>query len=234
MIPWLHPTTLIFPAPATALNEPDGLLAVGGDLSPARLVAAYKQGIFPWFSPDDPILWWSPDPRCVLIPENIHISRSMRKQINKGDYHITFDTAFTDVIHACASVREASGTWISADMQAAYIQLHQQGIAHSVEIWSENQLIGGLYGLGIGKLFFGESMFSLQTNASKIAFIALAQQLEKWGYPLIDCQVHNNHLQSLGASNIPREEFLRYINQYIDAVTDHDWRFDTHTKKLGI
>ncbi|SFG58420.1 leucyl/phenylalanyl-tRNA--protein transferase [Neptunomonas qingdaonensis] len=228
MIPWLHPTHLTFPDTATALDEPDGLLAAGGDLTPKRLLAAYRHGIFPWFSDDDPILWWSPNPRCVLLPDQIHISRSMRKHLKKHDYSVTFDTAFSEVIRACASTREATtGTWISADMQKAYSELHQQGHAHSVEVWQNQQLIGGLYGLGIGKLFFGESMFSLQKNASKIAFIALCQQLEKWGYPLIDCQVHNSHLESLGATNIPRNEFIDYIRHYIDSKTSHDWRFDS-------
>lgn len=234
MIPWLHPTNHTFPHPETALKEPDGLLAVGGDLSPERLLAAYRQGIFPWFSDDDPILWWSPNPRCVIFPEQIHISRSMRKHIRKGSYRVTFDEAFTEVIHACASTREAStGTWISAEMQQAYIALHQQGIAHSVEVWEKDQLIGGLYGLGIGKLFFGESMFSLRINASKIAFIALANQLKIWGYPLIDCQVHNDHLESLGATNISRDEFIHYIRQYINSETSHDWSFDRHNDILG-
>ncbi|WP_372737871.1 leucyl/phenylalanyl-tRNA--protein transferase [Neptunomonas sp.] len=228
MIPWLHPTLLAFPDTATALDEPDGLLAAGGDLSTQRLLEAYRHGIFPWFSDDDPILWWSPNPRCVLLPDQVHISRSMRKHINKGDYRVTFDTAFNEVIRACASTREATtGTWISVDMQKAYCELHQQGHAHSVEVWENQQLIGGLYGLGIGKLFFGESMFSRQKNASKIAFIALCQQLEKWGYPLIDCQVHNSHLESLGARNIPRNEFIDYIRHYIDSKTSHDWRFDS-------
>ena len=235
MIPWLHPTTLHFPDTNTALDEPDGLLAAGGDLSPERLVAAYKHGTFPWFSQDDPILWWSPNPRCVLFPEQIHISRSMRKQLKKGHYRVTFDEAFTQVIQACASTREeTTGTWISPEMQTAYTQLHQQGIAHSVEVWENEQLIGGLYGLGIGKLFFGESMFSFQASASKIAFIALCQQLKTWGYPLIDCQVHNEHLESLGATNIPRDEFIHYIRQYIDTETDHFWRFDQPNVTLGI
>ena len=235
MIPWLHPTKLIFPETSSALDEPDGLLAAGGDLSPKRLIAAYKHGIFPWFSQDDPILWWSPNPRCVLLPEQIHISRSMRKHLKKGRYRVSFDEAFTEVIQACASTREEStGTWISPEMQEAYIELHQQGVAHSVEVWENEQLIGGLYGLGIGKLFFGESMFSFQVNASKIAFIALSQQLQIWGYPLIDCQVHNDHLESLGATNIPRDEFIHYIRQYIDTETHHPWSFDGHSATLGI
>jgi leucyl/phenylalanyl-tRNA--protein transferase len=235
MIPWLHPTTLRFPDTSTALDEPDGLLAAGGDLSPERLVAAYKQGVFPWFSQEDPILWWSPNPRCVLFPEKVHISRSMRKHLKKGCYRVTFDEAFIQVIQACASTREeTTGTWISPEMQEAYIELHQQGIAHSVEVWENEQLIGGLYGLGIGKLFFGESMFSFRASASKIAFIALCQQLKAWGYPLIDCQVHNDHLESLGATTIPRDEFIHYIRQYVETETDHFWRFDQQNVTLGI
>ena len=227
MIPWLHPIHLIFPDTATALDEPDGLLAAGGDLSPNRLLAAYRQGIFPWFSADDPILWWSPNPRCVLFPDQIHISRSMRKHIKKSHYKVTFDRAFSEVIQACASTRETStGTWISEEMQVAYNELHQKGYAHSVEVWENQQLIGGLYGLGIVKLYFGESMYSLQKNASKIAFIALCQQLKRWGYPLVDCQVHNSHLESLGATNIPRNDFIDYIRHYIDSTTSHDWHFD--------
>lgn len=227
MIPWLHPNKLDFPSPETALDEPDGLLAAGGDLSPERLREAYRQGIFPWFSDEDPILWWSPNPRCIVIPAQVHISRSMRKHIKKGNYTVTFDKAFDKVISLCANSRKMStGTWISAEMQAAYMSLHRQGTAHSVEVWENNQLIGGLYGLAIGKLFFGESMFSLKVNASKIAFIALCQQLNKWGYPLIDCQVHNSHLKSLGATNIPRNEFIHYIRDYIDSETSHEWSFD--------
>ncbi len=234
MIPWLHPTHLCFPDTATALDEPDGLLAAGGDLSPRRLIEAYRRGIFPWFSADDPILWWSPNPRCVLFPDQIHISRSMRKHINKSHFNVTFDAAFEEVIRACASTREAStGTWISKEMQQAYIELHQQGHAHSVEVWEDEKLIGGLYGLGIGKLFFGESMFSLRKNASKVAFIALCQQLERWKYSLIDCQVHNNHLESLGATNIPRDEFIDYIRHNIDSKTSHDWHFDRDSLVLG-
>lgn len=234
MIPWLHPTHVYFPDTSTALDEPDGLLAAGGDLSSRRLLEAYRRGIFPWFSADDPILWWSPNPRCVLFPDQIHISRSMRKHINKSSFSVTFDTAFEEVIRACASTRETStGTWISEEMQQAYIELHQQGHAHSVEVREGQTLIGGLYGLGIGKLFFGESMFSLQKNASKVAFIALCKQLERWEYSLIDCQVHNNHLESLGATNIPRDEFIDYIRHNIDSKTSHDWHFDRDSLVLG-
>lgn len=185
--------------------EPNGLLAAGGDLTPTRLIDAYRQGIFPWSSEDEPLLWWSPNPRCVLIPSRIHISKSLRKTLNKGLFKVTFDCAFADVIAHCAKVREE--TWITAGMTRAYNQLHTMGIAHSVEAWHEGKLVGGLYGVCLGRMFFGESMFSLMTDSSKIAFVHLAKQLEAWEFPLIDCQVENDHLLSLGAECIPRTEF---------------------------
>ncbi len=233
MIPWLHPHNFQFPNPSDALSEPNGLLAAGGDLSPSRLIKAYQNGIFPWFNEDDPILWWSPDPRCILHPDKIHISKSMKKVIRKGDFSFTFDHAFSDVIEACAGTRqETTGTWISPEIQAAYLKLHHLGVAHSVEVWREGSLIGGLYGLAMGKLFFGESMFSYQENASKIAFIALSRQLLEWGYPLIDCQIHNPHLQSLGAEHIPRSVFLDYIKSHIHQDRGHEWVFKLDAASL--
>lgn len=227
MIPWLHPSDNEFPHPSSALDEPNGLLAAGGDLSSDRLICAYRRGIFPWFSEDDPILWWSPNPRCVLFPEDIHISRSMRKWMSRSSLTFTFDQAFHRVISSCASLRQqTTGTWISREIESAYVELHKQGIAHSVEVWDEGKLVGGLYGLAMGKLFFGESMFSTQENTSKLAFMALAKQLSRWGYPLIDCQVHNPHLASLGASDIPRSEFLDYIDRYADQKNQHAWVFE--------
>ena len=227
MIPWLHPYDTAFPHPSSALDEPNGLLAAGGDLSAQRLISAYRQGIFPWFSEEDPILWWSPNPRCVLFPEDIHISRSMRKWMRRSSLTFTFDQAFHRVIASCASLRqETTGTWISPEIESAYIELHKQGIAHSVEVWDEDTLVGGLYGLAMGKLFFGESMFSTQENTSKVAFMALAKQLSLWGYPLIDCQVHNPHLASLGATDIPRTQFLDYIDRYADQTNEHPWAFE--------
>ena len=224
MIPWLSGASLLFPDPNSALSEPDGLLAAGGDLSPERLIAAYRAGIFPWFSDEDPILWWSPNPRCVLRPEEIHISRSMKKHLRKAAVQIKVDTAFTKVIQQCATSRsDRQGTWITDEMMAAYKELHRRGIAHSIEVWQADQLVGGLYGLSIGKLFFGESMFSLQPNMSKVAFIFLASYLKEHGFPLIDCQVHNDHLVSLGAKNISRKEFLHYIDQYIDQEPGDIW-----------
>ena len=227
MIPWLHPSDTAFPHPSSALDEPNGLLAAGGDLSAQRLISAYRQGIFPWFSEEDPILWWSPNPRCVLFPEDIHISRSMRKWMRRSSLTFTFDQAFHRVIASCASLRqETTGTWISPEIESAYVELHKRGIAHSVEVWDEDTLVGGLYGLAMGKLFFGESMFSTQENTSKVAFMALAKQLSLWGYPLIDCQVHNPHLASLGATDISRTQFLDYIDRYADQTNQHPWAFE--------
>ncbi|WP_428034904.1 leucyl/phenylalanyl-tRNA--protein transferase [Amphritea sp.] len=227
MIPWLDPKSNDFPPITQALEEPNGLLAAGGDLSGNRLIEAYRHGIFPWFSPGEPILWWSPDPRCTLTPGQIHISRSLRKAIRSTEFEITFDRAFAEVIAACAAPRSYSdGTWISTPMQKAYTQLHQQGIAHSVELWQNGKLTGGLYGIAMGRLFFGESMFSRATNTSKIAFAFLARQLEKWGYALIDCQVENNHLTSLGAGCISRAEFKQYLDQHLEAELNHHWHFD--------
>lgn len=233
MIPWLSPYNNRFPSPHEALDEPDGLLAAGGDLSIERLISAYRHGIFPWFSDEDPILWWSPNPRCVLKPRDIHISRSMRKAIRKQHYCITFDQAFSEVIELCSSSRDRVGnTWITDEMKHAYTALHQQGIAHSLEVWRDGTLVGGLYGLAIGKLFFGESMFSLEVNTSKVAYIALAKQLGHWRYALIDCQVQNDHLNSLGASEISRAEFLEYIKLNIDEDPGHEWQFELSNEQL--
>ncbi|MDX2423410.1 MAG: leucyl/phenylalanyl-tRNA--protein transferase [Amphritea sp.] len=227
MLPWLDPNSTEFPPISQALDDPNGLLAAGGDLSAERLIAAYRQGIFPWFNPGEPILWWSPDPRCTLVPEQVHISRSLRKAIRHTTFEMTFDQAFSDVIKACAAPRSYSeDTWISTPMQNAYTELHQRGVAHSVELWQDGQLTGGLYGIAIGRLFFGESMFSRSTNSSKIAFAYFAKQLQKWGYALIDCQVENNHLTSLGAQCIPRIEFQQYLAQHLTTTLDHPWQFD--------
>lgn len=203
------PEDLIFPHPSLA--EEDGLLAVGGDLSPERLLLAYKNGIFPWFSEGDPILWWSPDPRFVIYPKDIKVSHSMKKLLKKNRYTVTFDTSFREVISNCGNVRKESGTWITEDMIEAYCKLHELGIAHSVEAWHEDKLVGGLYGIVIGKCFFGESMFSTMDNASKTAFITLCKRLEAENFALVDCQVYTKHLESLGAINISREEFLNII-----------------------
>lgn len=220
MIPWLHPQSLAFPSVDQALREPDGLLAAGGDLSPERLLSAYRQGIFPWFNPGEPILWWSPDPRCVLYPQQLHLSRSLRKKLKKNLFQVTFDTCFSRVIQACADVRQKqTGTWISPEIQSAYTTLHQQGIAHSVEVWQEQELVGGLYGLALGRVFFGESMFSYRSDASKTALAFLCHHLNAWGFHLIDCQVYNPHLESLGARLIPRAVFSQHLQQH--ALANH-------------
>jgi leucyl/phenylalanyl-tRNA--protein transferase len=211
----------IFPAIETALTEPDGLLAAGGCLSSQRIINAYKQGIFPWYSPGEPILWWSPNPRLVLFPENLYISHSLRKTIRKGTFSLTYDQSFAQVMQYCAAPREEdAGTWITEEMYQSYTQLYQQGIAHSVEAWFDDELVGGLYGIAIGQVFFGESMFHKKTNASKVAFCYLVQQLSEWGYRLIDCQVHTHHLSSLGAEEINRANFSSLIKQYCATQPD--------------
>ena len=197
-----------FPPIDSALDSPDGLLAAGGDLSQDRLLFAYRHGIFPWFEEGQPILWWSPDPRCVLYPDAFHASRRLVRYLRKNDFEIRFNTAFTDVIYACAEDRTGErGTWITADMRAAYTSLHTDGWAHSIEVWQSRKLVGGLYGIAIGAVFFGESMFSRETNASKAALLALCQILEKNNFSLLDCQVESPHLLSLGATLEPREAF---------------------------
>ena len=202
----------IFPNPRLARS--DGLLAVGGDLSPRRLLNAYKMGIFPWFSKGQRILWWSPDPRLVLFPENLHISHSLKKTINKHTFRVTRDTAFKSVITACSKVKRENqdSTWIVDEMITAYCRLHKAGFAHSVESWCGNDLVGGLYGISIGKCFFGESMFTLKSNASKVALVHLVEHLKAMSFKLIDCQVETEHLKSLGAKNISREKFLKVIS----------------------
>lgn len=211
-LPWLDENSCGFPDPATALKTPNGLLAVGGDLRPARLLSAYQRGIFPWFEADQPPLWWTPDPRMVLFPAEVHVSRSLKKFSRTTTLVLRSDQDFPAVITACAGPRRGShGTWITAAMEAAYIELHKLGYAHSVEVWDNNRLVGGLYGLALGKVFFGESMFSLVSNASKLAFTYLARTLADAGYTLIDCQVANPHLASLGARNIAREEFMKHL-----------------------
>ncbi len=218
----------IFPDPNLALTEPDGLLAIGGDLSSERLLSAYRQGIFPWFSDNQPILWWSPNPRCVVYPQQLNISRSMKKVLRKGEYQITYDSAFEQVMRECAAPRDGQpGSWITGEMLQAYSELHRQGAAHSVECWYQGELVGGLYGVAIGQVFFGESMFSRRSNASKAAFITLTQQLIEWGYQLIDCQLHSDHLESLGAVMIARPTFLQLLNTHCSQQpADNAWGVD--------
>ncbi|OQW41626.1 MAG: leucyl/phenylalanyl-tRNA--protein transferase [Proteobacteria bacterium SG_bin4] len=217
-----------FPPLEKALDDPNGLLAVGGDLSPQRLIEAYRSGIFPWFNEDEPIFWWSPDPRMVLFPGELKISRSLRKTLHKDCYQIRADTAFTQVMQACAAPRKGqSGTWIHPEMIAAYTALHDMGLAHSVETWIDGELVGGLYGVALGKVFFGESMFSRSTDASKIAFVHLVKQLQYWEFGLIDCQVKTRHLASLGAREISRVSFSRQLGTLINDIAIGDkWNFE--------
>lgn len=230
---WLSSDSLEFPPVEQAFDEPRGLLAAGGDLRPDRLLAAYARGIFPWYDDDSPILWWSPDPRMVLRPEDVHVSRSLAKLIRQGRYQITMDCAFADVIRHCAGLRaDREGTWITQEMQAAYRDLHRLGHAHSVEIWHDSRLVGGLYGIAMGKLFFGESMFSLAPNVSKIAFVALARQLQQWEFALIDCQMPTDHLQSLGAREMSRAKFQDVLQHWRgDETPPAPWKFDNNVLK---
>ena len=216
-----HNSRQEFPPLTKAMKDPDGLLAAGGCLSTKRLLKAYRSGIFPWYSPGEPILWWSPNPRLILFPEQLKVSRSLRKTLRQNTLTVTIDSAFDQVIAACAKPRSYSeGTWISDDMQQAYCRLHQLGYAHSAEAWLNGELVGGLYGIALGKVFFGESMFHTYTDASKVVFVSLIEQLKLWGYQLIDCQVHSQHLESLGAINCERSEFIGLLNRYCDEAAD--------------
>jgi len=200
-----------FPPVAEALDEPPGLLAAGGDLSPARLREAYRQGIFPWYSAGEPVLWWSPDPREVLFPDEMHVSRSLRRRLRSGEYQITENQSFAAVVAACATARAAAGTWITPEMQAAYGELHRQGLAHSIEVWRGDELAGGLYGVASGRVFSGESMFSRRDDASKVAMAWLAAHCPERGIALIDCQMPSAHLRSLGSRPLPRRQFLQFL-----------------------
>ncbi|WP_397377431.1 leucyl/phenylalanyl-tRNA--protein transferase [Pseudomonas sp.] len=224
MLTWLQRDSLDFPPLERALRDPNGLLAAGGDLTPDRLIQAYRHGCFPWFQDGQPILWWSPDPRTVLLPSELHVSRSLSKVMRQERYRVSFDQCFTEVIRACAAPRSyAAETWITTPMQDAYLELHRRGIAHSVEVWRGPELVGGLYGLAMGQLFFGESMFSRADNASKVGFATLVERLRAWGFVLIDCQMPTEHLISLGARSIPRTEFAQYLKNHLDQPTSADW-----------
>ena len=227
------PRTYTFPPLEAA--SPEGLLAVGGDLNPDRLLSAYRQGVFPWFSDGQPILWWSPDPRAILYPADLHISRSLRKSLRTQGFEVTADRAFDDVIQRCAESRNArEGTWITSGMQEAYCTLHRMGYAHSVETWRNGQLVGGLYGLAIGKAFFGESMFSQITDASKTALVALSVSLTAGGYHFIDCQVVSEHLNSLGAKAVPRYRFSSELKQAVETpVNETPWNWTTAARELS-
>ena len=228
MIPWL-PEKSVFPPLDAALTEPNGLLAAGGDLSATRILAAYRQGIFPWFSAGEPILWWSPDPRMVLIPDEFKLRRSLAKTLRNASYEVRVDTAFPLVIAACAGVPRdgQAGTWITDEMRRAYGDLHRMGYAHSVETWIDGELAGGLYGIAIGKAFYGESMFSLRRDASKIALAHLCAYLKRRGFGIIDCQMETRHLTSLGARPIPRREFAARLESLcVDGDPPARWPAD--------
>jgi leucyl/phenylalanyl-tRNA---protein transferase len=227
MIPVLGPADPLPPA-ERARRRPNGLLAAGGGLSVARLAEAYGQGIFPWYSEGDPVLWWSPDPRMILPVGGMHVSRSLRRRLRRGEYDVTADTAFGDVIRACAAPRpEEDGTWLAPEMVAAYERLFAAGLAHSVEVRAGGELVGGLYGVAVGRMFFGESMFSRRTDASKVALAWLDAHLARWGFEIIDCQMPTAHLASLGAVRIPRAEFLQRLRR-LTAMTPvpSPWRFE--------
>ena len=229
MIPWLRNNTP-FPPLSRALKEPNGLLAAGGDLSVGRLLNAYGNGIFPWYSDDQPLLWWSPDPRMVLFPAELKISRSLGKRLRKRDFEIRVDSAFETVMCACAAPRVGqAGTWITDEMVAAYTALHRRGHAHSVETWIDDKLAGGLYGVALGRMYYGESMFTRATDASKIALAALVKQLQRWEFGLIDCQMNTSHLASLGAREIARADFIRRVKVLVNLPPPSGqamWRFD--------
>lgn len=220
------PNEPLFPHPSEA--EADGLLAIGGDLSEKRLIAAYASGIFPWYSDDDPILWWSPDPRLVLYPDRFKLSKSLKQKINRQTFDIRVDFAFEEVVENCAKAKRKAqdGTWITDEMKEAYVKLFNHGLAHSVETWEGNKLVGGLYGISLGAAFFGESMFHKRTDASKVAFYYLAEMCKKWNFAFIDCQVTNPHLVSLGAEEIMRDEFLDTLADAIEEPTKQGkWEF---------
>jgi len=231
MIQWLDDSNPYqpFPNPARALTEPNGLLAIGGCLSMPRLLQAYRHGIFPWYSDDDPICWWCPDPRTVLFPQQFRPSRSLRKTLRKGLFQLSADTAFDAVIAACAEpVPEREHTWITPHMTAAYRELHAAGYAHSIEVQQEGELVGGLYGVALGRVFYGESMFSRVSDASKVALAVLCAQLARWQFVVIDCQMPTAHLHSLGAQDIPRQQFLRLLDSGCRSTEYHSpWQLDS-------
>ncbi|WP_137935729.1 leucyl/phenylalanyl-tRNA--protein transferase [Chitinivorax sp. B] len=227
MLRWLGPS-LDFPPLDSALIKPNGLLAMGGDLSPARVLAAYRQGVFPWFNEGEPILWWSPDPRMILFPDELRITRSLAKTLRNKPYEIRVDTNFRQVMQACAAPRDIhGGTWITDEMIDAYCVLHHMGYAHSIECWMEGELAGGLYGMAIGQMFYGESMFTHRTDASKIAFVHLVRQLGRWEFRMIDCQMKTNHLASLGGREIARSNFAARLKVLVDGIhRPGPWQFE--------
>ncbi|MGM0783263.1 MAG: leucyl/phenylalanyl-tRNA--protein transferase [Pseudomonadota bacterium] len=221
MLPWLPKSPVAFPPVTQALRDPDGLLAAGGDLTPEWLLAAYARGIFPWYSDDQPILWWSPEPRMVLFPEALRVSRSLAKRLRNGGFSVTFDRRFDAVVAACAAPRPGQpGTWITAAMRQAYSTLHAMGFARSVEVWQAKQLVGGLYGVAMGGAFFGESMFSRERDASKVALVHLVRAMQAGGGRLIDCQMHTAHLERLGARDIARRAFIGYLEECLEGPAE--------------
>ncbi len=216
----LDPINPVFPDPNTALDDPDGLLAVGGNLQPDTLLSAYYNGIFPWYNKDDPILWWSPSTRCVINPLDLHISKSLQKLLRQQRFTISFDQAFEQVINACAQRDSKTDTWINSDMISAYIALKKLGVAHSVEVWQGSRLVGGAYGVAIGAVFCGESMFSKESNASKVALVHLSQYLSGLGFQLIDCQLASSHLLTMGAKSLKRPKFLQILQKLRNINTD--------------
>ena len=233
MVPWIE-SALDFPSVNTALAEPNGLLCVGADLAPQTIIAAYSRGIFPWFSDNQPILWWSPDPRMVLFPAEFKVSKSLAKTVNRKLFEIRFDSAFAEVITVCAEPRQqGGGTWIVPEMQVAYAQLHTLGVAHSIESWRDGKLVGGLYGLALGRMFFGESMFARETDASKVALVALVDKLKRDGFELIDCQQETGHLASFGARPVARDNFVQRLKELINSnQMNSAWR--KTTSKLNV
>jgi len=227
MIPWLEAHDP-FPEVTHALREPNGLLAAGADLTTQRLIAAYRSGIFPWYSDGQPLLWWSPDPRMVLFPAEFRIPRSLRKRLRRHDYEIRADSCFEAVVRACAGPRaDGGGTWITEEMVLAYTDLHRCGFAHSVETWIDNKLAGGLYGVALGRMFYGESMFTRESDASKLALAHLIRQIERWSFGLIDCQMKTAHLATFGAREIPRSGFLRKVRELVNYPgPTGEWRLD--------
>ena len=233
MIPWIA-SPHDFPPVETARLEPNGLLCAGADLAPATIIAAYSRGIFPWFSDDQPILWWSPNPRMVLLPGEFKISKSLAKTVARDVFETRFDSAFGDVIAACSAPRSKDGgTWIVPEMQAAYAQLHKLGVAHSIESWRDGKLVGGLYGLALGRMFFGESMFANETDASKVALVALIDKLKRDGFELVDCQQETRHLASFGARPVPRGDFVQRLKELIDFnQSSSAWRASSPDKNV--
>ncbi|MGR2738981.1 leucyl/phenylalanyl-tRNA--protein transferase [Billgrantia sp. Q4P2] len=223
MLSWLPERPVRFPPVSHALRDPEGLLAAGGELTPEWLLAAYRRGIFPWYSDDQPILWWCPNPRMVLFPDELHVSRSLAKRLRNGSFEVTFNREFGSVVQACAAPRQSQpGTWITAEMHTAYVTLHRLGYARSVEVWQGGELVGGLYGVAMGPVFFGESMFSRTSDASKVALVHLVRAMRTGGGRLIDCQMHTRHLASLGARDIARTEFINYLESCLTTSEPTD------------